>query len=129
MPAIPEPWAGQAGKGRAQPLWNLLDTTQLKRGALKLTQESGVAAGRAGRLCPIGKEVALLLRKEQFKNIQLLFIYCLRLDVNVWRKLFPFHEVFDYLMEGNSKQDRNISLFLFETQTFGSAFKTPNEII
>lgn len=125
MPAIPEPWAGQAGKGRAQPLWNLLDTTQLKPGALKLTQESGVA----GRLCPVGKEVALLLRKEQFKNIQLLFIYCLRLDVNVWRKLFPFHEVFDYLMEGNSKQDRNISLFLFETQTFGSAFKTPNEII
>lgn len=110
---IPEPWAGQEGKGRAQAPWNHRDTTELQTRLPKTNQESGGAAGRAGRLCPAGKEVTLLLRKEQFKNIQLLSIYCLRLDVNVQRKLFPFHEVFDYLMERNSKQDRNISFFFF----------------
>lgn len=126
IPAILEPWAGQAGTGRAQPPWNHLDTAQLQTGLPKTNP-----AGRTERLCPAGKEVTLLLRKEQFKNIQLLLIDCLRFDVNVWRKLFPFREVRDYLVEGNSKQDRNISLFyfLFETQTFGLAFQAPNEII
>lgn len=90
IPKIQEPGAGQAGTGRAQPPWNHLDTAQLQTRLPKSNP-----AGRTGRLCPAGKEVTLLLRKERFKNIQLLLIYCLRFDVNVWRKLFPFHEVCD----------------------------------
>lgn len=69
-------------------------------------------------MCPGagGKEVTLLLIRELFKNIKLLLIYCFKLDVNLWRKLFLFHEAFDYLMEGNSKQDRNFSLFCFKSK-------------
>lgn len=69
-------------------------------------------------MCPDAgaKEFTLLLIRELVENIQLLLIYCFKLDVSAWRKLFPFHEVFDYLMEGNSKQDRNISLFCFKSK-------------
>lgn len=76
---------------------------------------AGWRQAKQGRLCPDAgaKEFTLLLIRELVENIQL---YCFKLDVNAWRKLFPFHEVFDYLMEGNSKQDRNISLFCFKSK-------------
>lgn len=86
-----------------------------KLGTLKLRRPSAVWWQAK---CPDagGKEVTLLLIRELFKSIWLLLIYSFKLDVNTWRKLFPFHEVFYYLMEGCSKQDRNISFFCFKSK-------------
>lgn len=66
--------------------------------------------GEQGRLCTSAgpEERTSLLIREPAENIQLLLIYCFKLDASARRRLFPSHEVFDYLMEGNSKQDRNI---------------------